>query len=198
MPLVASNDTLANLESSLIFLQEDQKVRSFLGVRDPSTIFHATRTLYDRSALVKQEFNDCSSEVIAACIEVHRELGPGLLEAIYEECLCDELERRGISFERQKPLAVAYKGRVLNQTYRSDLIVERELLVECKAVDSLLPIHVAQVVSYLRLGNLEAGLLVNFNALTIRSGLRRVFRHPQTFCPSDLPVKTSRPARSGQ
>jgi len=129
--------------------------------------------------------------VIAACIEVHRELGPGLLEAIYEECLCDELQRRGLLFERQKAVAVTYKGRTLEQGYRTDLIVERSLLVEVKAVDALLPVHVAQVVTYLRLCGLDAGLLVNFNAETIRSGLRRVFRNPRTFCPSALPVKKS-------
>jgi len=137
------------------------------------------------------KFNDCSGVVIAACIEVHRELGPGLLESIYEECLCDELARRGLAFERQTPVAVNYKGRTLAQHYRMDLIVERQLLVEAKAVDSLLPVHVAQAVTYLRLAQLDAGLLVNFNALSLRSGLRRVFRHPQNFCPSDLPVKKS-------
>jgi GxxExxY protein len=140
---------------------------------------------------MKREFGDCSSIVIAACIEVHRELGPGLLEAIYEECLCDELTRRGLGFERQKAFSVSYKGRILDHGYRTDLVVERSLLVEVKAVEALLPVHAAQVVTYLRVCGLEAGLLVNFNALTIRSGLRRVSRHPQTFRSSDLPVKKS-------
>ena len=88
-------------------------------------------------------------------------------------------------------MAVRYKGRTLKQHFRMDLVVEGSLLVEAKAVDGLLPVHVAQVVTYLRLIRLEAGLLVNFNAATLRAGLRRVFRSPQTCSPSDLPVKKS-------
>jgi GxxExxY protein len=174
-----------------IFSQEDQKDRSLFGGTRRPTIFGATPTLCDRSGPVKQPFVDCSSAVIAACIEVHKALGPGLLEGIYEESLCDELTRQGLTFERQKPLSVRYKGRVLEQRYRVDLIVGGQLLVELKAVETLLPIHVAQAVTYLKLADLEAGLLVNFNSMTIRSGLRRVFRTPQSFCPSDLPVKKS-------
>jgi GxxExxY protein len=174
-----------------IFSQEDQKGRRLFGITQRAMISDATQARHDRLAVVKQRFVDCSGVVIAACIEVHKELGPGLLESIYEECLGDELTRRGLSFERQKAIAVRYKGRILDQGYRPDLIVERQLLVEIKAVEGLLPIHVAQTVTYLKLSGLEAGLLVNFNAMTIRSGLRRVFRSPQTFCPSDLPVKKS-------
>jgi GxxExxY protein len=177
--------------SPQIFSQEDQKGRSFFGITHRAMISDATQARHDRLAVLKQKFVDCSGVVIAACIEVHKELGPGLLESIYEECLCDELTRRGISFERQKAIAVRYKGRILDQGYRFDLIVEQQLLVEIKAVEGLLPIHVAQTVTYLKLCGLEAGLLVNFNAMTIRSGLRRVFRHPPTFCSSDLPVKKS-------
>jgi GxxExxY protein len=188
---LTATSTASRPTSPEIFSQEGQKGRRFLGFPQPKAVFGATQTTRDRWALVKREFADCSSEVIAACIEVHRELGPGLLEAIYEECLCDELQRRGLTFERQKAVAVSYKGRTLEQGYRTDLVVEGNLLVELKAVDALLPIHIAQVVTYLRICRLEAGLLVNFNAETIRSGLRRVFRHHQTFCPSALPVKKS-------
>ena len=191
MPCAGSASTAAANLPTQIFSQEDQKGRSLFGSTHPAMISDATQARPDRIAVLKQKFVDCSGVVIAACIEVHKELGPGLLEAIYEECLCDELTRRGLSFERQKALAVRYKGRILDQGYRSDLIVARQLLVEIKAVEGLLPIHVAQTVTYLKLCGVEAGLLVNFNALTIRSGLRRVFRAPQTFCPSDLPVKKS-------
>jgi GxxExxY protein len=177
-----------------IFSQEDQKDRRLIGFTNRPITFGTTQSLTDRLLVVNQRFADCSSQVISACIEVHREIGPGLLEAIYEECLCDELSRRNLPFERQKSVNVAYKGRVLEQGYRTDVIVGKELLVEVKAVDALAPIHVAQVVTYLRLCNLNAGLLVNFNAMTIRSGLRRVFRTPQSFCPSDLPVRKSRPS----
>jgi len=174
-----------------IFSQEDRKIGRFLGFTRPSNTYDATRAIDDRFASMTREFADCSSLVIAACIEVHRELGPGLLEGIYEECLCEELTRRGLSFERQKALSVTYKGRTLDQGYGTDLVVEKSLLVEVKAVEALLPVHAAQVVTYLRICGLETGLLVNFNALTIRSGLRRVSRHPQNFRSSDLPVKKS-------
>ena len=155
------------------------------------TLLGTTKSLNDRCGTMTRRFDDCSWEVIAACIEVHRELGPGLLEAIYEECFCDELRSRGLAFERQKPAIVTYKGRKLEQGYRTDLIVQGQLLVEIKAIDSLLAVHVAQTVTYLRLCGLDTGLLVNFNAETIRGGLRRIFRTPQTFCPSALPVKKS-------
>jgi GxxExxY protein len=191
MPLGAPATPAAAAASPQIFLQEDQKDRSLFGFTRRPTIFGATRAECDRPEVVKHKFVDCSSAVIAACIEVHKELGPGLLEGIYEESLCDELTRRGLAFERQKPLTVRYKGRPLEQGYRADLIVAGQLLVELKAVDALAPIHVAQAVTYLKLAGLEAGLLVNFNSMTIRGGLRRVFRTPQTFCSSDLPVKKS-------
>jgi GxxExxY protein len=188
-PSVASS-VAAHL-SPQIFSQEDQKDRRFLGLRGVLRFSAQPKTSNDRLRLVRSEFNDCSAEVIAACMEVHRELGPGLLEAMYEECLCNELEQRGLLFERQKAFEVYYKGRALHQGYRTDLVVEGSLLVELKAVEALLPIHVAQTITYLRICKLDAGLLVNFNAMTIRHGLRRVFRHPPPFCPSDLPVKKS-------
>jgi GxxExxY protein len=119
-----------------------------------------------------------SEQVIGACIEVHRLLGPGLLESIYEECVCRELTLRGLPFERQKPLPLEYKGSALEQHYRVDLVVQGALLLEIKAVEALLPIHSAQVVTYLRVSGLSAGLLVNFNAVAIRSGLRRLWRNP--------------------
>jgi GxxExxY protein len=124
-------------------------------------------------------FGDCSEQVIGACIEVHRVLGPGLLESAYEACLAHELTLRGLSFERQQSLPVSYKGVRLECGYRMDFVVRAELVIEVKAVERLLPVHEAQLISYLRLTRLPAGLLVNFHAETIRRGLRRLtLKHP--------------------
>ena len=119
-------------------------------------------------------FGDRSERVIGACIEVHRVLGPGLLESAYEACLAHELTLRNLHFERQKPLPVTYKGAELGCGYRLDFVVQAELIIEVKAVEHLVPIHEAQLISYLRLTNLPAGLLVNFHAATVRQGLRRL------------------------
>ncbi|MES1182815.1 MAG: GxxExxY protein [Myxococcales bacterium] len=162
------------------------------GFTSPSTIFGATQSAVDRFDTVETNKSWALSEmVIAACIEVHRQLGPGLLESIYEECLCRELAERGLGFERQKPIALVYKGAPLDQAYRVDLVIEGSLLVEITALEGLLPIHAAQVVTYLRVAGLEHGLLVNFNAMTIRDGLRRLSRTPKTSRPPVLPVKKS-------
>jgi GxxExxY protein len=130
-------------------------------------------------------FEDCSSAVIGACIEVHRVLGPGLLESAYEACLAHELTFRGLSFERQKALPISYKGVQLECGYRMDFLVCAELVVEIKAVERLLRVHEAQLISYLRLTRMPAGLLVNFHAETIRRGLRRLTLNPPNL--PDLP-----------
>ncbi len=118
-------------------------------------------------------FGISSETVIGACIEVHRHLGPGLLESVYEECLCYELSAAGIPYQRQKVLPVHYKSIDLQSGYRLDLIVGSQLLVELKAVERLLPVHEAQVITYLKLSGIPVGLLVNFHA-AIRHGLRRL------------------------
>jgi len=118
--------------------------------------------------------NRVSEAVIGAAIQVHRHLGPGLLESAYEACLCRELELRGISFEGQKPLPVEYKGESVDCGYRLDLVVEGLVIVEIKAVDALLPIHQAQLLTYLRLTGLRLGLLLNFNVPVLTQGIRRV------------------------
>jgi GxxExxY protein len=115
--------------------------------------------------------------VIGACIEVHRHLGPGLLESAYEQCLCHELNVACIPYERQKVLPVRYKGIELQPAYRLDLVVGSELLVELKSVERLLPVHEAQVITYLKLSGLPVGLLVNFHVAAIRQGLRRLTNH---------------------
>jgi GxxExxY protein len=112
-------------------------------------------------------------EIIGAAIEVHKAIGPGLLESAYEECLCKELSQRQIPFERQKPLPVEYKGTKLECGYRLDLLVAGKVVVEVKAVDALLPIHEAQLLTYLKLGGWEIGLLINFNVEVLRDGIRR-------------------------
>jgi len=119
---------------------------------------------------------DLSERVIGACIEVHRHLGPGLLESAYEQCLCHELSLTGLSFARQRPLPVTYKGALLDCGDRLDVVVEGELVLELKAVDHLLPVHEAQVLTYLKLTGLDVGLLVNFNTPVLRRGIRRLVR----------------------
>jgi GxxExxY protein len=112
--------------------------------------------------------------VIGACIEVHRHLGPGLLESTYEECLCHELGIRHIPFDRQRAIPVTYRGLTLDCGYRADLIVDDAVLVELKAVERLLPIHIAQALTYLKLTGLPIALLTNFNSCTLKEGLRRL------------------------
>lgn len=123
------------------------------------------------------ELNELSEIVIGGAIEVHRALGPGLLESSYELCLCRELNVRGISFERQKAVPIEYKGVKLDCGYRADLVVADNLLVEIKAVDALLPIHDAQLLSYMKLGGWTVGLLLNFNVRFLKDGIRRRVLH---------------------
>jgi GxxExxY protein len=118
--------------------------------------------------------NQLSSKVIGAAIEVHRIMGPGLLESVYQECLMDELESRGVAAAQQVESPLYYKGKLLRDRYRMDVVVEESLLVEIKAVESLAPIHEAQVLTYLRLSDFPLGLLINFNATALVKGLRRL------------------------
>ena len=120
------------------------------------------------------ELNELSRLVIGAALEVHRELGAGLLEAVYEQCLAHELALLGISVERQLGLPIRYKGIELDAGYRLDLLVANALIVEVKAVESLLPVHSAQLLTYLKLAICRLGLLLNFNVPVMRDGIRRV------------------------
>jgi GxxExxY protein len=126
-----------------------------------------------------QSFNELTERVIGACIEIHRSLGPGLLESAYEECPCYELLQTGIKFERQKPLPVHYKDVKLDCGYRLDLVVEEKIIIELKAVESLLPIHVAQLLTYLKLSGLTLGLLINFNVAMLKQGIKRIVNNFQ-------------------
>ena len=120
------------------------------------------------------EEKELSGDVIGAAIEVHRVLGPGLLESAYELALERELILRGHSIERQKPVPLEYKGTALGDGFRIDLLVEGQLIIEVKAVDGLLPIHEAQLLTYLRLTDTKLGLLINFNEKTLKEGVKRV------------------------
>jgi GxxExxY protein len=117
---------------------------------------------------------DGTHAIIAAALEVHRTLGPGLLESIYEECLCREMKIRGIVHDRQKSLPVTYKGERLAMDYRLDVVVENSILLELKCVDKLLPIHEAQLLTYLKLSGLKTGLLLNFNSVLLKDGIKRL------------------------
>lgn len=117
---------------------------------------------------------DLTDIVIGCAIEVHRALGPGLLESAYEECLCYELVNRRIVFERQKNLPLQYKGVKLEAGYRLDLLVDGRLIVELKCVEKILPVHEAQLMTYLRLAKIKTGLIINFFTPVLKDGIRRI------------------------
>ena len=119
------------------------------------------------------DLNRLTQEIIGACIEVHRALGPGLLESMYEECLVHELGLRSLRAERQVPLPMFYKGHSLDAGYRLDLVVEGIVIVELKTVMRIEPVHLAQTMTYLRLSRLPAALLINFQVPLLRDGIRR-------------------------
>jgi GxxExxY protein len=118
--------------------------------------------------------NEIGRELLGCAFRVHSALGPGLLESVYETCLYRELTDSGFSVERQHPVPVSYKGEIIESGFRADLVVEQLVLVELKAVEKLLPVHVAQTVSYVRLANLKLGYLLNFNVAWLRTGIKRV------------------------
>ncbi|KKM24167.1 hypothetical protein LCGC14_1607890 [marine sediment metagenome] len=122
------------------------------------------------------DINKLTGLVIGAAIEVHKALGPGLLESAYEECLCRELELelRGIPFERQKELPIEYRGAKLDCGYRLDIVVAGRLILELKACENLQPIHEAQLLTYLKLTGIKYGLLINFNVPVLKDGIRRI------------------------
>jgi GxxExxY protein len=120
-----------------------------------------------------ESINQITRVVVDAAMEVHRRLGPGLLESAYHECLCRELMLRGVPFERERPLPVEYKNVRLECGYRLDLLVGGMVVVEVKAVEALAPVHEAQLLTYLRLGGWRVGLLINFNVPVLKEGIRR-------------------------
>lgn len=120
------------------------------------------------------ERDSLTGAIIGAAIEVHRQLGPGLLESAYEECLCRELSLRDIEFRRQIPLPVVYKGLKLDCGYRMDIVVSNQVIVEVKSVDAIHPIHEAQLLTYLKLSGIRIGLLINFNSVVVKDGIKRL------------------------
>ena len=122
----------------------------------------------------KKRINQVTEQIIGAAIQVHRTLGPGLLELAYEACLVYELQQRGLNYEQQKPLPLVYQGVKLDCGYRLDILVERMVIVELKAVEQLHPIHEAQLLSYLKLANCRVGLLLNFNVTLLKNGIKRL------------------------
>src|ERR1700689_1150078 len=127
------------------------------------------------------EINQVSGIVVDAAMKVHSALGPGLLESAYEMCLVRELRKRGLRVESQVPIAVRYEGETLDVGYRADLLVEGIVLVELKSVEAILPIHKAQLLSYLRLSSREVGLLINFNVEHLKNGIKRVINYRPNF-----------------
>jgi GxxExxY protein len=121
-----------------------------------------------------QRLNQITEKIIGCAIEVHKTLGPGLLESAYEECLCYELRQIELRFERQVPLPVIYKGVKLDCGYRMDVVVENSIVVEIKAVERVVPVNEAQVLSYLKLANKPLGLLINFHVPVLKNGLKRI------------------------
>src|ERR1700741_4363166 len=132
--------------------------------------------LYAQLPSINENKTEFSHIVIGLAIDVHRELGPRLLESAYEECLAYELKRSSIRFIRQEPVPITYKGLHLECGYRLDLLIEDRLVVELKSVDELLPIFDAQVLTYMKLANKSVGLLINFNVPVLKMGLKRFVR----------------------
>ncbi len=122
---------------------------------------------------MKMDFDGLSTRLIGCAIEVHRVLGPGLLESTYEQCLAHELGQAGIAFKLQQALPVLYKGLRLDCGYRVDLLVQDTLILELKSVDTILGIHQAQLLTYMKLSNIKTGLLINFNVQQLKSGIKR-------------------------
>jgi GxxExxY protein len=120
------------------------------------------------------DLNQITHGIIAAAIEVHRHLGPGLLESAYQECVCYELSQMGLAFTREVHLPLSYKGLQLDCNYRIDLLVEDAVVVELKSVEQILPIHSAQLLTYLKASHKQIGLLINFNVLVLKNGIKRV------------------------
>jgi GxxExxY protein len=135
---------------------------------------------------IEGERDPLTQKVIGCAIEVHRYLGPGLLESTYQQCLARELRLAGIKFEVEAAIAVEYKGVTLNCGYRVDLLIEQELIVELKAVDQILSIHEAQLITYIKLAEVPTGLLLNFNVKYLKDGIRRLFPSPSSLSPYSL------------
>jgi GxxExxY protein len=123
--------------------------------------------------MLESDYNAITFEIIRCAMDVHRHLGPGLMESVYDVCLCRELSKAGLFVDRQILLPVVYKGELLDKDFIIDQLVEGEVVLELKSVESILPIHEAQLVTYLKLSNKKLGLLINFNVTVLKEGIRR-------------------------
>ncbi len=121
----------------------------------------------------KSEYEELGKIILDCAFEVHKELGPGLLESIYEECLCEELSNKGVNFQNQVDLLLYYKGRKTKKYFRIDILVENVIIIELKSISDIYPIDEAKLVSYLKLANMRLGYLLNFNTVLLRDGIRR-------------------------
>ncbi|MBI1344210.1 MAG: GxxExxY protein [Terrimonas sp.] len=121
-----------------------------------------------------EQLNYFSKEIIDACFKVHKELGPGLLESVYDICLAKELSLKAMNYQRQVMLPVVYKGEELSLDFRIDFIIENEIIVELKAMECILPVHEAQLLTYLKLSQKRLGLLINFNVPLLKNGIKRM------------------------
>jgi GxxExxY protein len=130
--------------------------------------------------VIPEEVERIATIAVEAAFEVHSELGPGLLESAYEACFAHELELRGVGYQRQLPVPLNYKGKLIEVGFRADIVVGGKLLIELKAVEELARVHKAQVVTYLKLMRLPLGLLINFNEALIKDGIRRVLNFPKS------------------
>jgi GxxExxY protein len=128
----------------------------------------------DTESTEEFENNSLTDDIIGAAISVHRELGSGLLESTYEKCLAFELTQSGLQIAAQKEIPIKYKGQSIESGFRADLIVENKVLIELKSVDQLIPVHTAQVLTYLKLTGLRTGLLINFNVQLLKNGIKRL------------------------
>jgi len=123
--------------------------------------------------MTRREYNDYTSAIIESAIEVHKELGPGLLESVYEVCLETLLIEKGILVERQKSLPIIFRNKPVEKEFYIDLLIEREIIVELKSINEILPIHEAQLITYMKLADVKLGLLINFNVTLLKNGIKR-------------------------
>ncbi len=127
-----------------------------------------------KSIIIPQDVEAMATIAVDAAFAVHKELGPGLLESAFEACFAHELDLRGVKYQRQLPVPLNYKGKVIEVGFRADVLIEQKLLIELKAVDELIPVHKAQVITYLKILRLPLGLLINFNVVLIKDGIHRI------------------------
>jgi iron complex transport system substrate-binding protein len=134
------------------------------------------------------KIEDLATEVVDTAFHLHKKLGPGLLESVYEAVLAKTLESRGLFIERQKVIPIEFEGLVFDEGFRADILVERRLVIELKSVETIAPVHLKQLLTYLRLLGLPLGLLINFGAATFKEGIRRVVNNHTQICSSPLAV----------